>query len=132
MGLFFRKTPRGLSPRWGYLPGFLTGAIGAAASAGGPPTLIYMALAGWSKDTVRATLAWFFLCTGMVTVAAHALSGLTTAPVLGLFAASAPCSLLGVFAGMRLARRITEQGYRKAMFVIIACLGGMLLYRALS
>ncbi|MGE4299037.1 MAG: sulfite exporter TauE/SafE family protein [Desulfovibrionaceae bacterium] len=130
-GLFFRQAPRGLSTRWGYLSGFLTGAIGAAASAGGPPTLIYMALTGWSKDTVRATLSWFFLFTGTVTVLAHALSGVTTSHVLGLFAASAPCSFVGVLAGMRLARRLTEHGYRTAMFVLIACLGSMLLARVM-
>ena len=35
--LFFSVKPRKINPHWGYAAGFLTGLIGAAFSAGGPP-----------------------------------------------------------------------------------------------
>lgn len=48
-----------ISDRWGYLSGFMTGAIAAAVSAGGPPTIIYSSLRDWDKDSFKATLVSF-------------------------------------------------------------------------
>ena len=73
-------SPRPLNPgkTWGYLAGFLTGTIGAAFSAGGPPAIIYTTLTSWKKDEIKATLTGFFAITGLITVIVHAVSGITT------------------------------------------------------
>ncbi len=130
-GLFFEKVRlQGVSPRWGYLAGFGTGAIGAAFSAGGPPTVVYTALTGWPKDVIKATLAYFFLAVCLVVSLAHALSGMWSWKVLGLFAACAPTVWFGTRMGIRFSTGMSERTYRKLLFVMLAIMGAMMLRTA--
>ena len=59
--LLFRPKPLYLSSLWGYIAGFLTGAISSVISVGGPPSIIYTTLTGWKKEEMKATLTGFFL-----------------------------------------------------------------------
>lgn len=121
--LTFKISSRNLHHRWGYLAGFLTGVISGAFSAGGPPTIIYTTLTGWSKNDIKATLSGFFLITGLVTAAGHALSGLTTPTVLRFFLITALAVLTGVFSGSYISRRFTTEGYLKIILVCLLLLG---------
>lgn len=115
-----------VSPVWGVLPGFLTGAITAAFSAGGPPTIVYTALMGWDKDEIKSTLTGFFLPLGVTVAAGHALTGMTTQPVLALYATSLPLLLLGAWLGIRLYGRFRTDGYRKVILVFLLVMGVMM------
>ncbi len=115
--------PRKIHAAWSYLAGFATGAIGGAFSAGGPPTIIYTTLTGWSKDEIKATLSGFFLVTGLVIAAAHASSGLTTVAVLRLFGASSAAVLVGVCAGSVCYGRFKTKAYLKIIFALLAVMG---------
>ncbi|HDZ84026.1 MAG TPA: sulfite exporter TauE/SafE family protein, partial [Nitrospirae bacterium] len=74
--------PRKLHRAWAYIAGFGSGFIGTAFSAGGPPSIIYTTLTGWSKDHIKATLTGFYLVGNIIIVIAHAASGLTNTLVL--------------------------------------------------
>ncbi len=111
--------PRRLHQAYSWLAGFLSGAIGAAFSTGGPPVIIYTALNKWSKDEIKATLTGFFLFNSCLVSIAHGLSGVTTGQVLMLFAVSAPFVLAGTIGGSRLYRVLPGDKYRTILFVFL-------------
>ena len=118
---------RKISPNWGYLAGFATGTIGSAFSAGGPPSIIYTTLTGWTKDEIKATLAALFFCTTALAIAAHYFTGLTTPRVLHLFLSAALPVLGGVFIGTQLAKRLTTKAYLTIVYYLLIALGAMLI-----
>jgi len=124
--LFLKPRPRDLHKAWAYIAGFCTGFIGSAFSAGGPPTIIYTTLTGWSKDYIKATLTGFFLTSAIITAIVHASSGLTTALVIKYFFASSAFVLIGVYAGTKLYKRVSTEVYIKVILILLVILGGMM------
>jgi len=130
-GLFWERTRlHGLASLWGYVAGFCSGAFGAAFGAGGPPTVVYTTLSGWPKDAVKATLACFFLAVCVVSALAHMASGMWNMRVMLLVAVAAPAVWAGAHAGIAVSRRIGEHSYRRMLFILLAAMGGMMLYSA--
>ncbi len=125
--LFFIIPPRRLHRRWGYLAGFLTGAIGAALSAGGPPTIIYTTLNNWSKDEIKATLSGFFCFASYIVIIAHLATGLTTQTVLKTFLVSGPFILLGTALGTYCYRFFKKEIYLKVVFTCLIVMGIMMI-----
>ena len=87
--LFLVPKPRSIGKAWGWAAGFATGAISAAFSAGGPPTIIYTTLTGWNKHEIKSTLSIFFFLGGVATAtAANGLSpsrptiNVSTSPIM--------------------------------------------------
>jgi uncharacterized membrane protein YfcA len=121
--------PRPLNPgkTWGYLAGFLTGAIGAAFSAGGPPAIIYTTLTSWKKDEIKATLTGFFVVNGYITAMLHAAAGITTLNTLKIFAMTAPFVLIGTAAGIRVSGRVNRETYLKLIYFFLAGMGVMMI-----
>ena len=120
--------PRPVNPgrSWAILAGFLTGAIGAAFSAGGPPVIIYTSMTSWKKDVIKATLSGFFVLNGVVTVTVHAASGITTRTVLGYFAVAAPCVLAGTILGSQVYGRIRRDTYIRLIYCFLIAMGIMM------
>lgn len=119
------------SSLWGLMAGFLTGAIGAAFSVGGPPAVIYCSLRGCGKDQLRALLSIFFLVMSLLTAGAHLASGVTTSRILILFAGALPLTILGVLAGMSWTSRISEVAFRRVLSILLCLLGLMLMFKSL-
>jgi uncharacterized protein len=128
--LLAKSRYRTLHPGWSYLAGFLSGAIGAAFSAGGPPTIIYATRSDWNKDEIKATLTGFFLFNSYLNATAHAVSGMTTGPVLSLFLYSAPCVLLGTALGSLCYGRMNKTIYLKVIFAFLSLMGTMMIVTA--
>ena len=128
--LFLIPKPRTINQAWGWAAGFATGAISAAFSAGGPPTIIYTTLTGWNKNEIKSTLSSFFFLGGIATAIAHATSGLTTVAVLKLSAISLPAVLLGVWSGSLLYRRFKTEGYIRLVLIGLIVMGLMMMYSA--
>ena len=124
--LFFDVRPRRLSRAWGVIAGFMTGAIGAAFSAGGPPTIIYTSLNDWNKDEIKATLSGFFLLTGVLIAAAHAVAGITNRKVLLLFAVGAVPVVAGTRIGSRLYNNLSHKNYLRIIFLLLLMMGILL------
>lgn len=129
--LLFTIRPRGIHRGWAYAAGFATGAISGAFSAGGPPTIIYTTLTGWSKDEIKATLSGFFFISGVATAVGHAASGLTTSTVLRLLTSTALAVLAGVALGAFCARRFSTEGYIKLILICLLFLGLLMVGRYL-
>lgn len=122
-----RASLRKIDSRWSYAAGFVTGLIGGAFSAGGPPVIIYTTLTGWSKDDIKATLSGFFLASSIFIVIAHSVNGLTTIPVFSYFAITAPGVLIGVLVGAELYDRFNTDNYLRLLFISLLALGIMML-----
>jgi len=122
--------PQAMHPGWAYLAGFATGLISGAFSAGGPPTIIYTTLTGWTKEEIKATLSGFFFVSGVVTAAGHAASGLTTMPVLHLYGATGPAVLAGVTLGAFCSKRFSTEGYIRLVLICLLLLGLLMIGRA--
>lgn len=129
--LLVRPSPRAIPAVWAYVAGFGTGAIGAAFSAGGPPTIIYASLTGWSKESIKATFSAFFFATGLCIATAHAITGLTTTVVLRHLAVSVCFVLAGVWLGLVSSARISREVYLRMVLVLLVCMGLLLLGSAL-
>lgn len=125
--LFSTPTPRRLHRAWSYVAGFSSGAIGAAFSAGGPPTIIYVALNDWKKDTIKATLSGFFLFNSYLIATVHAISGLTTIEIFAYFMISAPVVLLGTILGTICYGKIPHELYLKIIFAFLTLMGIMMI-----
>ncbi len=125
--LFVLPRSPGLSRGWGYGAGFLTGAIGAAFSAGGPPAIIYTTLAGWNKEEIRATLSGFFVANGIVTAIVHALTGVSTSATVRIFLVTAPFVLLGTVTGSRVTGKINQQTYLRIIYTFLVVMGIMMI-----
>ncbi|RJR21398.1 MAG: sulfite exporter TauE/SafE family protein [Nitrospiraceae bacterium] len=124
--LLYNPMPRRIHRVWSYLAGFSTGFIGSAFSAGGPPTIIYTTLTGWSRDQIKATLSAFFFASGVITVGMHAVSGITDALVLRYFFISSVFVLFGVYAGNRLYSRLSREEYIRTILIALIILGAMM------
>ncbi|HHD57509.1 MAG TPA: sulfite exporter TauE/SafE family protein [Desulfobulbaceae bacterium] len=125
--LFVRPRSPGLSRAWGYAAGFLTGAIGAAFSAGGPPAIIYTTLAGWKKEEIRATLSGFFVANGIVTAVVHVVTGVSTVATVQIFLVTAPFVLLGTVAGSHVTGKINQQTYLRIIYTFLILMGIMMI-----
>jgi uncharacterized protein len=125
--LFSKPTPRKLHKIWCYIAGFLSGAIGAAFSAGGPPTIIYTTLNDWKKDTIKATLSGFFLFNSYLIATVHAVNGLTSIETFTYFMISAPVVLLGTVLGSICYGRIPHTLYLRIIFTFLILMGIMMI-----
>jgi len=121
--LFSNPKPRSLHSAWSYLAGFLSGAIGAAFSAGGPPTIIYTTLNDWDKDTIKATLNGFFLFNSYLIAIVHAVTRLTTVEIFTNFMISAPFVLLGTVLGTICYGKIPRKLYLQITFAFLTAMG---------
>ena len=119
--------PTRLHPSWGVAAGFLTGLIGAAFSAGGPPSIIYATLNDWDKNAVKATLTGFFFLTGIIIAIAHALAGITSMLVLKYLAAAIPFVIVGTFTGSRIYQGLSHRDYIRLIYVLLLAMGVMLI-----
>ena len=127
--LFKKPVKLVISNKWGYFSGFLTGAISAAVSAGGPPTIIYSSLQGWGKEAFKATLVSFFLVAGSMAATGHLLSGLTTLYVFKLFLASMLPIVAGTYLGNSISRKISEDFYKRIVMLLLVFMGLMLIFQ---
>ncbi len=129
--LLAHPRPVRLGQGWGVTAGFASGAISAAFSAGGPPSIIYATLTGWSKHQIKATLSIYFFLGGIATALAHLLGGLTTGEVIRVFGWSFPAVLIGVWSGSLLYGSFRTEGYLKLVLVALLLMGAMMIGSAI-
>jgi len=129
-GVFSRPSPRGVPETWAYILGFLAGGLGGAFGIAGPPLVAYVSMQPWDKHEVKAFLQAVFVLSGIAMLASYAFMGLITRPVLTYFALSLPVLFLGWWAGSFMYGRISETLYRKAVLVLLGCMGVAMVWQS--
>ena len=129
--LLFKLSKTEMRKRWAYLFGFFAGNLRGAIGAGGPAIVIYTSMQPWNRNKVKVTIQGFFIVSAVITVFVHASAGLITATVLKCFLVSLPALALGTLTGSYLYGFVKEETYRKIIFILLAILGLMTIYKAL-
>lgn len=125
-------TTRRLSRMWAYAAGFVSGFLGGSLAASGPPVIVYTALQPWPKDEMKSTLTGFFFLSGLVIIAAQALSGLITTEVLTGSLLSIPFVILGVVCGSACYQKLATARYRQVVVGLLTLLGLLTVLKALG
>ena len=112
-----------VSKHWAWPFGLLSGVLGGALNATGPPVVVYAAGKGWSPAVTRATLQGFFLPTGLLITGSHAAAGLWSVEMLRLAGAAVPGVLLAIVVGRWLHGRIPAAGFHRWLNGILLVLG---------
>jgi hypothetical protein len=121
--LWMRPSPRGIRENWAYLFGFLAGGLGGAFSIIGPPVIAYVSFQPWDKHEVKAMLQGFFFLAGGLVIVLYFLMGIATRHVLLIYVPFLPLLFLGWWLGSILYGRVPETLYRKAVLVLLGCMG---------
>jgi uncharacterized protein len=126
---FAHLTPPHLKRQgWLYVFGFTSGVLGGAYNTNAPPVVAYGALHGWPAERFQATLQGYFLPTAVLICAGHALGGLWTHSVFGLYLAALPFAVLAIFLGRRLSNHIPAATYQHLLYGALIVLGLLLLW----
>jgi uncharacterized protein len=116
--------PRKLSGRhWGVSAGVVSGLLGGAVGAPGPPVVLYAAAQGWSPRVMKATLLGFFCANQMITLVGQWWAGLLTAEVAWFALGFATPAVVGVALGMHLFNAVDHARVRHLVFALLFILG---------
>lgn len=115
------------SPHWALPFGVLSGLLGGAINAGGPPLVVFAAGRAWSPAVIRSTLTGYFIPMALLVTLGHGAAGLWSAPVLQTVGLSLPFMLIAVVVGHRIHRLIPAARFHLALNVLLVVLGVSLL-----
>jgi uncharacterized membrane protein YfcA len=117
-----------LTPKWqSLLPvGMISGVLGGSTSLSGPPVILFFAGTSENKQHFRANLIAYFTVLNIASIAVFWAAGLISQVVLTTTAWTVAPLLIGTFAGLWIARRVSEAHFRRAVLVLILAIGLML------
>ena len=104
--------------------GFTTALLTTTLSIGGLLAGIYAIEQDWSRETIRATLAVYFLLAGVLGLALYAATGLIPREMVYDIGVGAPAVVVGSLAGGWVSRRMGLTVFRYAVLFVI--IGGCL------
>lgn len=125
------KKRRPIHRNWGALAGFSSAAIGTSIGMGGPPTIVFTALSGWSKDSIKAGIAGYFLVAGSIMIPMQVWGGLQSVHALSAACVSIPTVYMGTRLGILLAKKVGERSYRNNLFGTLLIFAIVILYKAI-
>ena len=132
-GFFWEGTQQKVVHKnWGAVAGFFSSAISASVGMGGPPTIVYTSLAGWSKNAIKAGIASYFIVSGVIIISMQVYAGIQTANTVMLAAVGGFAVLIGARGGVVASRRIGGFVYRKMLFGLLALMACLILFNALK
>ena len=106
--------------RWGAVGfGFTTTLLTTTLSIGGPVAAIYAIEQDWPRETMRATLAVYFLLAGVLGLVLYFLAELIPQDVEYEMLAGIPVVVIGSTLGGWLARRMSLRIFRYAVLLVI-------------
>lgn len=115
-------------PEWtGYLFGFLAGALGGAFNITGPAVIIFVLTRKRSRADTVGSLNFFFFATSILIVVFHIAMGNITGDLALTFLKFVPAVIAGMLLGTYIFRRMTDESFKKGLFVILIVMGIMLL-----
>lgn len=121
------RFPELRSRNWAYSFGLLAGILGGAYNISGPPVILYADSKRWSREQFKANLQGLFVFEGALLVLGHSLAGnLTSAVWRDLLISLAPM-VMGIWAGLKLDKRLDTRTFRKVILVFLVIIGARLL-----
>ncbi len=115
-------------PSWSaYLFGLLSGILGGAYNTTGPPAAMYIANREWSKLDVVSSMNFFIFTTSIMVLLFHLVSGNITTDIFMTFLLLIPAMILGMIAGIYGNRKLSDERYRKGLFILLIIMGIMLI-----
>ncbi|MBB3112175.1 hypothetical protein FHS18_004253 [Paenibacillus phyllosphaerae] len=105
------------------LAGALSGLLNGSISFSGPPVALFLAARGMEKHRFRANLTLFALVLNIATLALFVSQDLFAQEELQHVAALLPAMLLGVAAGILLAKRVDENRFKRLILLFLTVSG---------
>ena len=118
-GMFKMPFPKPNPKIAGPVSGFLVGLFITAAGVGGPLLVLFMLSQGWSRQSIRASMGLFFVFMVTALLAGYAMNGLFTPPRLTLIAFAFVPAVLAALLGDKIAQRLTDAIWRRAVVAIV-------------
>jgi uncharacterized protein len=115
---------------WLLASGFFAGILGGAYGMNGPPLVIYGAMRRWPAQRFRATLQSYFLPASVIGMIGYWLAGLWVHAVTRYYLLSLPVTLLAIFMGHLLTRRMHAHAFQRYVNVALLLIGAALLFQA--
>jgi uncharacterized membrane protein YfcA len=99
--------------------GFIAGILRGSTSMGGPPATLYLISTEKEPAIFRATMTWFLLPQGIVTVAGLALADKIDRPPLEVSLVCLPAMVVGLTLGARLLPHVNARIFRAITFSLL-------------
>ena len=112
--------------------GFVTSLSVTTLSIGGPLAAIYVLAQKWPPDTMRASLAFYFLISYLLAFGLYAWVGLVDRYTLANIGILTPALLAGFGLATLIVKRINERMFRYVAIAVIITGGVVLLVRELT
>ena len=119
---------RWLSPVVGLINGIITGFTGSSVI----PAVLYMQALGLKKDELVQAMGMLFGISTLMLTLAFTRSGMLTADLALLSALVMVPAFLGMWLGQQVRRRVSEERFRRMLFVGLLLLGLYVLARSLG
>jgi len=101
---------------WLFVCGFLSGVLGGAYGANGPPLVVYGNLRRWDAQYFRATLQAYFLPAGLLSMIGYVSEGLINQATIVHFLYAIPAIIFAIFLGRYLNKKIKGQSFYKYVY----------------
>lgn len=112
--------------------GMLIGVIGSLTTASGPVCVMYLIGLNLERGMFRSVLGLMFITSGVLTVVSFWALDILNLPRLLLGLLCAVPAMAGMWAGNRLAGRMSTAGFRRLVLFGLVVLGANLVYRGLA
>lgn len=111
--------------RKGYeiIAGVISGVLATSVSTNGPPLVVVLQAKKMESDEFRATLNVIFVTVGFVSLGIFAVAGRITDDALQATLWSLPGLALGLMGGRHARARISEDQFRKMVFLLLSATG---------
>ena len=117
-----------LGPVLGTINGVLTGMTGSFVV----PGVMFLQAIGLPRDMLIQAMGILFTASTLALAVALQRNDFVTTELAGLSAAAVPPAIIGMIAGQRLRRNLSEQLFRRIFFIALLLLGGYIIFRALG
>lgn len=118
-GMFKMPFPKPDARIGGPISGFLVGLFITAIGVGGPLLVLFMLSEGWSRQSIRSSMALFFVVMVSFLVAGYQLNGLLTMPRLVLIGAAFVPAVAGALLGDVIAQGLNDKIWRRAVVALV-------------
>lgn len=116
---------------WLFICGFLSGVLGGAYGANGPPLVVYGNLRQWDAQYFRATLQAYFLPAGLLSMVGYVSEGLITQETVLHFAYCIPAVIPAIFIGRYLNKKIKGQTFYRYVYCGLILIGLVMILNSL-